>query len=86
MRAFPLYPAATETSTLFGLDMTTLFVIVTVIIVLLCLLLIPWIRDFRDELKYINMEIGRTDGRERAHWEKKKKKLWLSLIPFFPYK
>ena len=85
MCTFPLFRAAKEMSTLFGLDMLTIFIIITVVIVLLCIILIPWILSFREELKYINMEIGRTDGRERAHWEKKKKKLWLSLIPFFPY-
>lgn len=38
---------------------------------------------FCRELDYINMEIGRTIGAERQHWIKEKRRLWLSLIPFF---
>lgn len=37
----------------------------------------------RDELDYINMEISRTTGRERIFWQYEKKRLWLSLIPFY---
>ena len=37
----------------------------------------------KDELDYINMEISRTTGRERIFWQRKKKRLWLSLIPFY---
>ena len=67
------------------LDMLTVFVLATIGLILLCLWLVPLIISFRDELEYLNMEIQRTDGRERAHWEKKKKKLWLSLLPFVRY-
>ena len=45
---------------------------------LLILLLSSFIGRFlyyHDELRHINMEITRTSGAERAHWEKKKKKL-----------
>ena len=73
--------------TIFGveLDMLTIFVLATIGLILLCLWLVPVIIGFRDELEYLNMEIQRTEGRERAHWEKKKRKLWLSLIPFVRY-
>lgn len=42
-------------------------------------------KDFQRELRYINMEIQRNTGRERAHWEKKRRRLLLSLIPFVRY-
>ena len=38
---------------------------------------------FRHELKYIKMEIRRSAGKERRYWLHEKKKLWLSLIPFY---
>lgn len=41
------------------------------------------ISNFKDELDYINTEIYRTTGRERIHWRHEKKRLWLSLIPFY---
>lgn len=47
---------------------------------------LPWLMEFRRELRFINMEIRRNHGRERAHWEKKKRRLWLSLLPFFHYR
>ena len=41
--------------------------------------------DFRRELKYINLEIGRTYGEEREDWKRKRRRLWLSLLPFVKY-
>ena len=40
-------------------------------------------KDFQRDLRYINMEIQRNEGAEREHWKKERKKLWLSLIPFY---
>ena len=41
---------------------------------------------FKRELRYVKSEIQRNRGRERAHWEKKKRRLWMSLlIPFIKY-
>ncbi len=44
-----------------------------------------FINDFSRELKYINCEIHRTSGSERRHWIRKRRRLWLSLIPFVKY-
>lgn len=46
---------------------------------------ISFVQAFRADLKYINMEISRTEGREQAHWIKRRRQLWLSLIPFYRY-
>ena len=41
------------------------------------------INDFRHELDYLNREIARTEGAEREYWKREKRRLWLSLLPFF---
>ena len=39
---------------------------------------------YHEEIEYMKMEIRRsTSERERRHWEKKLKKLYVSCIPFF---
>jgi len=48
--------------------------------------LVIFLSDFRKELKYINFEINRSSGKERRYWKWKKRRLWLSLIPFVRYK
>ncbi len=45
-----------------------------------------FINDFSQELKYLNIEIGRTDGAERRYWLRQRRRLWLSLIPFVKYR
>ena len=44
------------------------------------------IMGFSRELKYLNCEITRTYGAERQHYKRKKRRLWLSLIPFVRYR
>ncbi len=72
----------TENSLIVWLAAGTVGVIV---LAALILNLIEWHRAFSSELKHINNEIQRTDGRARAYWKKKKKRLLLSLIPFIKY-
>ena len=47
----------------------------------------PYIRWFRQELKYINSEIERNkeNEREQNRWKRRKRRLLMSLIPFVPY-
>ena len=47
--------------------------------------LVSFFNDFSHELKYINCEIQLTDGSERRYWIRKRRRLWLSLIPFVKY-
>lgn len=54
-------------------------------VVLFFALFVPWLRDFRRELRYINMEIERNEGRERERWIRRKRRLKLSIIPFIRY-
>lgn len=39
---------------------------------------------FRLRMQYINMEIGRTKGREQEYWIRQKRKLIHSVFPFYP--
>ena len=41
------------------------------------------INEFSHELDYLNREIARTKGAERQYWKHEKRRLWLSLLPFF---
>ena len=69
----------------FTIEMTTVLVLATIGLIVLCIWLVPLITSFHEELKFINMEIQRTEGREHAHWVKKRRRLWLSLLPFVRY-
>ncbi len=41
--------------------------------------------DFSRELRNVNNEIKRTRGTEQKYWIRRKRKLWLSLLPFIKY-
>lgn len=57
------------------------------VIVLLILLfsLARFATDFSAELRLLNIEINRSEGVEREHYLRLRRKLWLSLIPFVRY-
>lgn len=63
------------------------FIIVFLIIFIIIVgtTFLQWLSDFITELKYLRCEIKRTQGRERRYWIQKKRRLWLSLIPFVKY-
>ena len=49
--------------------------------------LMPMSRSFRQELRYVDSKIHSSQSKsERAYWEKRKRNLWLSLLPFVTYK
>ena len=62
------------------------------VIVIAIILLIAFIRavsyfyEFSQELKYLNIEINRTHGDEHKYWLHRRRRLWLSLIPFVKYR
>ena len=65
---------------------TVLIVIIAVFfVVLLFYGLVVFLNEFSMELKYLNNEIRRTRGEDRKHWQRQKRKLWLSLFPFIKY-
>ena len=54
-------------------------------LILLLIGLAQFINDFSHELRYLNNEIARTTGAERKYWIRRRRRLWLSLIPFVKY-
>ena len=54
-----------------------------IIVFLLILRLVFRLDSLKRDIRYVNMEIGRTRGSERKAWQKEKSRLWLSLIPFY---
>ncbi len=60
-------------------------IIAVFFLILLLVGLISFFYDFSQELKYINCEIHRTYGPERRYWIRRRRRLWLSLIPFVKY-
>jgi len=60
-------------------------IVAVFILILLLFGLVSFINDFSQELRYLNIEIRRTDGAERRHWIRQRRRLWLSLIPFVRY-
>ncbi len=43
---------------------------------------IIFFRDFFRQLRYISLEIRRTSGAEQQYWLRRRRSLWLSLIPW----
>lgn len=68
---------------------TELYVLIGIlaafILVILFVNLCMFANDFSRELKYVNGEIDRTEGAEQRYWIRKRRRLWLSLIPFVKY-
>ena len=54
-----------------------------IIVFLLILRLVFSLNRLERDIKYVNMEIKRTRGSERKAWQREKRRLWLSLIPFY---
>lgn len=60
-----------------------LAIVIAFFAVLILVALTMKINEFSHELDYLNREIARTEGAEREHWKREKRRLWLSLLPFF---
>ena len=64
------------------------FLIILVAIPIVMFLLMGFVlfyMKFSRELYYLNSEISRTVGSEKREWIKKRRRLWLSILPFFKY-
>ena len=57
-------------------------IVASIILFFLAVRFAYFLNAFAKELEYLNCEIQRTEGTERELWEKRKKELWLSLVPF----
>ncbi len=61
------------------------FLITVLLVLFSCLIFIAfvnWLSGFKMELKYIKGEIKRTTGDEQKYWIYRKRRLWLSILPF----
>ena len=67
------------------LQYTLLWILCGLVGFLLLLALSLKLRDFSKELRYIDQEIARTTGHEQRHWIRRRKRLFLSLLPFVKY-
>lgn len=71
-----------------NINQDVVFLIAVVVLLLLFAILMGIIykyNEFITELQYLNNEIERTDGEERAYWLSRRRRLWLSLLPFVNY-
>ena len=64
--------------------LTILFAIM-VVIALVLIVSFSWLNWFYRELRYLNSEIKRNEGREKKRWIKRRRRLWLSIIPVVKY-
>lgn len=62
-----------------------LCILVGAAVVIILQALARFISDFRWELRYIKDELAHTSGDEHKRWTRKKRRLWLSLLPFVKY-
>ena len=46
---------------------------------------VQWWKDFREELEDIKYEISKSKGGEREWWIRRRRRLWLSILPFVKY-
>ena len=64
------------------------FLIIIIAVPTIMFLLVGFVQfymKFSRELDYLNSEISRTVGAEKREWIKKRRRLWLSILPFFKY-
>lgn len=61
-------------------------VVAVLILILLFGRAVSFFYDFSRELRYLNNEINRTDDHEREYYLYKRRRLWLSLLPFVKYR
>ena len=59
-----------------------LVIMITVVAIIVWLLWILMRPDFVREMRILNMEISRTKGDAQEFWKMKRRRLWLTLIPF----
>ena len=71
----------TDDSSYWILGFTVAFILLLMFIRAVC-----FFYDFSKELKYLNSEIDRADDDEIDYYLYKRRRLWLSLIPFVKYR
>lgn len=67
-------------------DYWIIWIIIAFVLLLIFIRTVCFFHDFSKELKYLNMEIARADEDEIDYYLYKRRRLWLSLIPFVKYR
>jgi len=62
-----------------------LWILAGVVVLVLLVALAKRIYDFRAELHYLNHEIERSHGSNRQYYCRRRRRLWLSILPFVSY-
>lgn len=62
-----------------------IIIIAALFAILILVALAKFFNDFTHELRYLNCEINRTEGEERRYYIRRKRRLWLSILPFIKY-
>lgn len=66
-------------------DIWLIGIFAALILVVVTIRFALFICDFSEELRYLNMEIARSEEEERRYYVRERRRLWLSLIPFIKY-
>ena len=82
MNSWQILSVAPEGLGLSGMDMALVFVLAFIVLVLIVTGLVLKLKTFTEELDYLNLEIGRTEGEEREEWIRRRRRHWLTLLPF----
>ena len=62
-----------------------IFFVIAFFVGLIVFGVVSFTTKFISELRQLNNEILRTTGEEKKHWIRRRRRLWLSLIPFIKY-
>ena len=65
------------------IDTVMICLVFSCVFLLIAARVIRWYFQFSQQLRYLNKEIRRTRGAERKLWKRRRRRLWLSLLPFF---
>lgn len=72
----------TEGTDLLVSDKLMIVALAVIILIPLIAATIAKIKTFSEELEYLNLEVERTTGEEQQSWIRRRRKHWLTLIPF----
>lgn len=64
-------------------SLIVLFIVAVGVIVIIRFVF--WLNNFSQELRCIKTEIRRSHGGEKKYWIRRKRRLWLSILPFVKY-
>ena len=68
-----------------GVTIATVAIILGFVAIGAGMAFLKWWKDFREELEDIKYEISISKGREREWWIRRRRRLWLSILPFVRY-